>query len=380
MVNSSDATVRQMLLCASTFVAGIACAILWQTVSSTTLSPVGTLAIPAPTTEFAWPSVSFDFLLGVLAIVLSSALALVFGMRLATAQSEDRVKAAEEVLTTGSRLAQDTITNTEDRAAIDEARIHVERQLAELVGFVGRYLEQTSDQASNYANAQSHLTSASSVEQVQTVIKLLIDNTTSARRNADDLKVRLVESQAKSASLQASLVKAETLATIDGLTGLPNRRHFQNSLENQIATSHRERTPLSLVIADLDHFKAINDKFGHLSGDVVLKNFALILAKGVRSTDIAARYGGEEFALILPKTPLGNASFVAEALRRAVAEARWTGAHPNQRLGRITASFGVAEIREDETVEQLIERADQKLYEAKRKGRNRVELDHTSDA
>lgn len=379
MVHSSDATARQMLLCASTFVAGIACAVLWQTVSTTTQLPVGTPAMPPPATEFALPSVSFDFLLGLLAIILSSALALVFGMRLAAAKSADRVNAAEAVLTSRSRLAQETITNTEDRAAIDEARVHVERQLAELVGFVSRYLEQTSDQASTYANAQSNLASASSVEQVQTIIKLLIDNTTSARRNAADLKVRLVESQEKSASLQASLVKAETLATIDALTGLPNRRHFQNSLESEIAASHRERTPLSLVIADLDHFKAINDKFGHLSGDVVLKNFAQILAKGVRSTDIAARYGGEEFALILPKTPMGNASFVAEALRRAVAEARWTGTQPNQRLGRITASFGVAEIRDDETVEQLIERADQKLYEAKRKGRNRVELDHTSD-
>lgn len=375
MTNTSSDAWRQPALCFLTFLIGIVVALAWQKFANMPGSAVSISALPvdvanAPASE-SWNSLLTLGVMGALALIALAAVT-----RLAMSAPEGRKPALRSPSTlhgqrTISQAAEDP------KADVDYIREQVERQLAELVGYVSRYLETTHDQAAVFATAQNNLAGASTVEQVQEVIKLLVANNASARRNADELRARLVEAQSESAKLQANLHKAEALATVDGLTNLPNRRHFQSSLEQQVAECHREHTPLCLVMADLDHFKAVNDKFGHLSGDAVLKAFAQLLAGGVRSTDVAARYGGEEFALILPKTPLGSASVVAESLRKAVAEKSWIGATPKQRIGRVTASFGVAEIREDETVEALIDRADQKLYEAKRRGRNRVELDHT---
>lgn len=368
---------RHAAPCLLTFVIGIAITLAWQGLPSLLVLPESG---PPPQidrnsapTSGAW--------MDLWALIAMAGLALIaIGASIRWATVKPANHNAEPVIldVARQRLLEVSPVATElGPAEVEKVRDQVELQLAELVGYVSRYLDTTSDQAAVFATAQTSLAGAGTVEQVQEVIKLLIANNSTARKSADDLRARLVEAQTESAELQASLRKAEALATVDGLTNLPNRRRFQESLEEHVATCHREHTPLCLVLADLDHFKAINDKFGHPSGDAVLKAFARVLSNGVRSTDIAARYGGEEFALILPKTPLGSASVVAESLRRAVAETVWTGATPKQRIGRVTASFGVAEIREDESVESLIDRADQKLYEAKHKGRNRVVLDHT---
>lgn len=370
MTQSNDGLMRQSALCFLTFLVGIAAALSWPHIGSVLIG-IGT----APVAASIGTSVPWQLFATLGGLTVASAAAIYVGFKLAAKRSTAAKTAAATAQRARAAMVAAAAPIAEDDVA--EARAQVERQLAELVGYVSRYLDTTSEQDQVFATAQTNLANAGTVEQVQEVIKLLIANNTTARKNADELKARLTEAQTESAKLQASLSEAEALATMDGLTNLPNRRQFQASLEAAVAACHREHTPLCLVMSDLDHFKAINDKHGHLSGDAVLKSFAQILSKGVRSTDVAARYGGEEFALILPKTPLGNASVVAESLRRTVAELHWTGATPKQRIGRLTASFGVAEIREDETVEQLIDRADQKLYEAKRRGRNRVEIDHT---
>ena len=365
---------RQSGLCFLTFVIGIAVAMAWQNVWHEAGISNGVPQVPAATAPAA-PSEHWNIILTLIVMAALAAIVLAVGFRLA---AEQRSTSASSTTASDSRHA--TLVATPISAGpedIEHVRDHVDRQLAELVGYVSRYLDTTSDQETVFSTAQTNLAGASTVEQVQEVIKLLIANNATARQNADELRARLVEAKSESAQLQASLHKAETLATVDGLTNLPNRRRFQDSLSEHVAACHREHTPLCLVMADLDHFKAVNDKHGHLAGDAVLKTFATLLSRGIRSTDVAARYGGEEFALILPKTPLGSASSVAESLRRTVVETNWIGANSKQRIGRVTASFGVAEIREDETVDELIDRADQKLYEAKRKGRNRVELDHT---
>lgn len=378
MTDASGAFWRQSTLCLLMFIVGIVATLSWQNLppelfSTSPDTAPDTVAVAAPATAASHGSVALQLIaMSVVTLALIGASIWFASKRPAAQQrsiSESRITAQAEVAATYS-------TET-TQADVAYAREQVERQLAELVGYVSRYLDDTNDQAALFATAQSNLAGAGTVEQVQEVIKLLIANNATARKNADELRLRLVEAKSESAKLQLRLSKAEELATLDGLTNLPNRRSFQDCLEKLVAACHREHTPLSLVMADLDHFKGINDKYGHLSGDKVLKAFAQILSNGVRSTDVAARYGGEEFAIILPKTPLGSASAVAESLRRAVMEATWSGSAPNQRIGRVTASFGVAEIQEDETIESLIDRADQKLYEAKHKGRNRVERDHT---
>jgi diguanylate cyclase len=129
---------------------------------------------------------------------------------------------------------------------------------------------------------------------------------------------------------------------------------------------------MALLLADIDHFKAFNDTYGHLTGDQVLRLVAMALKQTVKGQDIAARYGGEEFAIILPNTTLRSAVTVADHIRRAVMTKELMKRSTGEHLGRITVSVGAATLRKDDSGSSLIERADNALYAAKRYGRNRV--------
>ncbi len=166
--------------------------------------------------------------------------------------------------------------------------------------------------------------------------------------------------------------KLETLAITDGLTGLHNHRYFYKKIAEEIHRSNRYNHPLSLIIADIDNLKAVNDTQGHTGGDNLLKAFAETIKSTVRDTDIVARYGGDEFALLLPETDLKAAMEMAERIRSQI----HVRPYFQQELpvsANISASFGAAELSlHDESLEELVKRADKALYEAKRTGRNRV--------
>jgi diguanylate cyclase (GGDEF)-like protein len=159
-------------------------------------------------------------------------------------------------------------------------------------------------------------------------------------------------------------------ASTDGLTELANRREFEDSLANEISRAERFGGSLALILADLDNFKQVNDRFGHQAGDEVLRTFADILRETVRDIDVAARYGGEEFAILLPQTDISGAERLAERLRGAV-ETRPT-AHAQGIPVVVTSSFGVASFPEAGTAPGLFAAADEALYRAKRAGKNCV--------
>ncbi len=167
------------------------------------------------------------------------------------------------------------------------------------------------------------------------------------------------------------------LATTDSLTRLVNRRYFMERLSTEFSRAKRFNRRLGYLICDIDHFKHVNDTYGHSVGDRVLKQVSAILASTVRSIDTAGRYGGEEFVLLLPETAIEGVLFVAEKIRRTVEEFDFTPEDPNEPNGpaHITISLGAATYPEVmvETPEELIELADQALYRAKEAGRNRVE-------
>lgn len=171
--------------------------------------------------------------------------------------------------------------------------------------------------------------------------------------------------------------KLEQLAMNDGLTGIKNRRSFQEQLEYLISLTLRTRQPLALLLLDVDHFKQYNDSFGHVAGDFALKTLAEILQNQARGSDVVARYGGEEFAVILPNSNAKDAKTTAERFRAAIQAASW----PEK---AITASFGVSTIhhfpcqqqRIADLSHQLIKQADSALYQSKEDGRNRVTLYH----
>jgi diguanylate cyclase (GGDEF)-like protein len=162
----------------------------------------------------------------------------------------------------------------------------------------------------------------------------------------------------------------EQQALVDGLTGLANRRLCTAALEKEIARAQRFDEPLSLVLADIDDFKQVNDRWGHPTGDAVLKAFADTLRESVREIDLAGRWGGEEFALLLPGTDLDGGHELAERVRRSLELQEVTA--PDGSIVRVTASFGVAAFPEAESQDQLVAASDGALYEAKRTGKNRV--------
>ncbi|HEV8583324.1 MAG TPA: diguanylate cyclase [Thermoanaerobaculia bacterium] len=161
----------------------------------------------------------------------------------------------------------------------------------------------------------------------------------------------------------------ETLAITDELTGLYNRRHFQDTLDRELRRAKREDRPLSLLFLDLDHFKQYNDRWGHSEGDAALRRVSDAVVESVRASDMAFRYGGEELAVLLYSCAKDQAVEVAEKVRRAV-----EAASPAEDAGkRITVSIGVATFPEDgEAIRELVDRADSALYAAKAEGRDRV--------
>jgi diguanylate cyclase (GGDEF)-like protein len=172
------------------------------------------------------------------------------------------------------------------------------------------------------------------------------------------------------ARLEHQANELERLSNLDGLTGLHNRRALDARLETELARSRRNRTPLSLLMLDIDNFKEVNDRYSHSVGDEVLKHLAHLLRTNLRDVDLCARFGGEEFAVVMPDTSDAGAADVAEKLRAVVEAERWDGLHHGIQL---TVSLGVASLRPQEDGAVLLARADAMLYRAKRLGKNCVQ-------
>lgn len=190
------------------------------------------------------------------------------------------------------------------------------------------------------------------------------------RRANEELEKRVAE---RTAELEEANTRLLEQAIRDGLTGLYNRRHFFALAAREFGLAVRHTRPMSVLMIDLDHFKQINDRFGHAAGDHVLQSLAVQMGAALRQSDLLGRYGGEEFAAVLTDTVELEASRIADRLRTEVAAARinW-----GERQLNCTLSLGIAHMNpsRDASIEALIERADQALLRAKRSGRNRMEL------
>jgi diguanylate cyclase (GGDEF)-like protein len=194
--------------------------------------------------------------------------------------------------------------------------------------------------------------------------------------NYQEMLVKLERLLAEKAALANELAAANELlskaAATDGLTGLANHRAFQEALKRDLARAEREKQPLSIVLIDADHFKKVNDTYGHPTGDHVLKTISALMQQVIRTGDLAARYGGEEFIMLLPNANAEGAKIVAERLRKAIEGTAMQG--PDGPF-QVTASFGVACTEGPGCGARgpaLIETADKALYDAKHGGRNQV--------
>ena len=187
-----------------------------------------------------------------------------------------------------------------------------------------------------------------------------------------DFILNLSEFIAMSISNAVLYEQTNKLAVTDGLTGISNRPSVEKSLQIEFERSKRYNSPLSLIILDVDHFKDVNDTYGHQKGDEILIAFASLLKKACRANDIAARYGGEEFVMVLPQSNAQGAFKIAERVREEMMKTSFTG---NESNFAVTVSCGVAEFNKDyESINKLIAAVDQALYEAKNGGRNKTIL------
>ncbi len=266
------------------------------------------------------------------------------------------------------------------RSAIEEpaaspastADREVHGEVAKIVGLLQSQVDANATFSTVLTKAQDQLPAALKPDQVKLVISYLMIENENMRGRTAELQGNLEKSQRHIERLKSNLAAAEAQGLSDPLTGLKNRRSFDITLAAEIASSRTSSKPVCLIMADIDHFKSINDRYGHPAGDDVLKWFSKILQGNMKGRDTVARYGGEEFAIILPQTALEHAVTLAGQIRQQLESTLWKKPGAPNTMLRVTASFGVAQLADGEGTSGIIQRADSKLYESKSSGRNRV--------
>ena len=211
-----------------------------------------------------------------------------------------------------------------------------------------------------------------STNELRSVIERLAEETKSVRETGGRLHERLEESRKEAEALRKELEQARHEAITDPLTGLANRKALYRALEHMTAAAADGESSLCFLMGDIDNFKNINDSYGHLVGDKVIRFIGSIMQDCVKGKDLVARYGGEEFAVVLPNTPYQGALAVAAEICRSTEGGRLVRTDTRQPIGTVTMSIGVSVFRSGESLEDLIGRADEALYRSKQGGRNRV--------
>ena len=249
------------------------------------------------------------------------------------------------------------------------------------VAKVIEHLNDANKSAANYGERLNNFTGKLSekIDQVELekIVSAVISETHQMRRRSEQIAGDIKESSLEIMELRRSLENVRREAHTDSLTGIANRRSFDDRMRSALQEARENEEALSLLMIDIDHFKKFNDSFGHQLGDKVLQLVARIFKTQIKGRDTVARYGGEEFAIILPATKLAGAAALAEHIREAVASRRIVQKRTGEDFGGITLSIGAASLRGDEPGEAFIRRADEALYTAKREGRNRVITEQT---
>lgn len=322
------------------------------------------------------------YLLGVLAVFLAVVVAILayklmtlkeeLGAAEAAAEAQSPKPATEQSLPRGAFINPAAELKGDDALeAIEEAKLAIQGLLRILAENVSGFMQSHASYDSRLEGHKVAIQKATTLASLEEIERRLLMEIEELRTQGRQYRQQLDEANAKIREQNEVIAQIQAEAWIDYLTKLPNRRAFEGRLNEELERGRRYSRVVSLIILDIDHFKKVNDTWGHPTGDKLLQMVALLLHKNVRVNDFVSRFGGEEFAVILPETSLNSARSVAEKLRLVVEQ---TGLQHDKESIKVTVSLGVGEAaRRDETIEKLVAKVDAALYQAKQNGRNRVE-------
>ena len=297
-------------------------------------------------------------------------------------RGEDAVLASDldRLVAAGCQFTQATVEELYNRhfpgernqELVSQAHTQLREVLRTILAELASSSETNSDFQEKLASYGSQLEGCSEAAEIERIVARLIKDTTEMARTSQGLRSRLEQTNAQARQLGDQLRRAESEAMVDFLTGLHNRRAFDRKIAQLLAAFQEDGKAFAVIGVDIDHFKQINDRFGHTVGDEVLRIVGRLLLSRLKVMDFPSRYGGEEFFVLLPETAVEDACTVADKVRAVFSEKEFKVASTGETVGRITASFGVAGVRPEDTVESVVERADQALYLAKNSGRDNV--------
>ena len=259
-----------------------------------------------------------------------------------------------------------------ERNELSAATAHFDEQVSRIHATIDTHSDACREFSETLEVTNQSLTNVRSAQGIREAVTSLISKSKAMDERTRDIHRMLDESQKEIEYLQRALEASQQRELLDPLTNVLNRRGFERELIAEIHESEASATPLSLMIVDIDHFKNINDTYGHLIGDEVLKFVGKLLKSHVRPDDVVARYGGEEFAVVLKNCEVGSAAVRAEKFRRALAATTLKVTRSNSILCQITASIGLSQFRKNDGINDLVERSDREMYRSKAGGRNRV--------
>lgn len=292
---------------------------------------------------------------------------------------DERLKAGKTIdAAVSDDLHQRFVSQTSLADTALETGDRLSSEVDKIMQLVQAAVGDSSELGSSVRAASEGLNSKSTPADIGRVVEAIMGASVQMEKRSKELEARLNETKTELNTLQGNLTKARGEARTDGLTGVNNRKAFDELLVEEVARASANDTPLCLIMGDIDHFKAFNDTWGHRTGDQVLRLVASCLKSGAREGDSVARYGGEEFVVIMPGAEGECAEALANSIRQAIQARELVKRSTGETLGRVTMSMGIASFRPGDNSASLIERADGHLYSAKRGGRNRVVSDLTA--
>ncbi|MFC7050755.1 GGDEF domain-containing protein [Emcibacter nanhaiensis] len=261
------------------------------------------------------------------------------------------------------------------QSALEEAGQSIQKELVKIAQTLKESGDSTSEYSSSLTGHMDNLENIEAGSEISAILYQILADTRRMQEKSQKMEADLKASSQEIQKLQSSLAAVRQENMTDMLTNIGNRKCFENELDHAFKECEANQTGMSLLIGDVDHFKKFNDTWGHQVGDQVLKAVAHVMKLRIGEKGTPARFGGEEFCVVLPDVEIAEAVELADAIRESVSQRSMKRKSTGERIGKITVSFGVAEYRAGDRKSDIIARADEALYLAKKSGRNLVKAE-----